>query len=366
MTVPRVWYSLASFVAVAAYDMTADFALDVHDSIKEKFSEAARESMLEVQKHLREVLSPLHHMVIPAPVTSGDPVCVELKDAEGDVILTQSAQIDYCEPYGTDMSFVVKIGSVTKTLNLPPFIDPTGGSITVPRFFSHLYNGTDCDVSKKLDGGLAGITEVISVHVEKDVCPGDDPAVLWPAVKTAKPKESVPKQKAESAEPEKEEAKPKKEAEPEKEEVKFKKEAEPEKEEVKPKEAEPEKEEVKPKKEEAKPKKEEAEPKEEEVEPKTEAEPEKEEVKPEKEEVKPEKEEVKPEKEEAELEEVASTEEESKPESELPEPKTEVEAEKSVDEKADDEDPETGKFSAVEEATVAPTIQSAVVPIMMA
>ncbi|KAF4756371.1 hypothetical protein FOZ63_012477, partial [Perkinsus olseni] len=304
--------------------MTADFALDVHDSIKEKFSEAARESMLEVQKHLREVLSPLHHMVIPAPVTSGDPVCVELKDAEGDVILTQSAQIDYCEPYGTDMSFVVKIGSVTKTLNLPPFIDPTGGSITVPRFFSHLYNGTDCDVSKKLDGGLAGITEVISVHVEKDVCPGDDPAVLWPAVKTAKPKESVPKQKAESAEPEKEEAtpekeeakpkeeaepekeeakpkkeaepekeeaKPKKEAEPEKEEVKFKKEAEPEKEEVKPKEAEPEKEEVKPKKEEAKPKKEEAEPKEEEVEPKTEAEPEKEEVKPEKEEVKPEKEE---------------------------------------------------------------------------
>ncbi|KAF4668100.1 hypothetical protein FOL46_002165, partial [Perkinsus olseni] len=196
MTVSRVWYSLASFVAVVAYDMTADFALDVHDSIKEKFSEAARESMLEVQKHLREVLSPLHHMVIPAPVASGDPVCVELKDAEGDVVLTQSAQIDYCEPYGTDMSFVVKIGSVTKTLNLPPFIDPTGGSITVPRFFSHLYNGTDCDVSKKLDGGLAGITEVISVHVEKDVCPGDDPAVLWPAVKTTKSKESLPKQKA--------------------------------------------------------------------------------------------------------------------------------------------------------------------------
>ncbi|KAF4712082.1 hypothetical protein FOZ63_008316 [Perkinsus olseni] len=334
MTVSRVWYSLASFVAVVAYDMTADFALDVHDSIKEKFSEAARESMLEVQKHLREVLSPLHHMVIPAPVASGDPVCVELKDAEGDVILTQSAQIDYCEPYGTDMSFVVKIGSVTKTLNLPPFIDPTGGSITVPRFFSHLYNGTDCDVSKKLDGGLVGITEVISVYVEKDVCPGDDPAVLWPAVKTAKSKESVPKQKAESAEPKKEEVKPKKEeakpkkeeAKPKKEEAKPKQEAEPEKEETKPKE------EAGPEEEEVKPKKKETEPKEKEVEPKKKAEPEEEELKPKKE----------------------------------TEPKTEVEAEKSVDEKADDEDPETVKFSAVEEATVAPTIQSAVIPIMMA
>ncbi|KAF4675512.1 hypothetical protein FOL47_007650 [Perkinsus chesapeaki] len=200
MTVSRVLASLAAIGAVGAYDMTADFAFDVHDEIKEKFTDAAKESMFEMQKHLREVLSPLHHMVIPAPVATGDPVCVELKDGEGATILVQSAQIDYCEPYGTNMSFVVKIGSVTKTLNLPPFIDPTGGSITVPRFFSHLYNGTACNVSEKVEGGLAGIPEVISVHVEKDVCPGDDPAELWPTVEPKAKKEEKKEYKEEKKE----------------------------------------------------------------------------------------------------------------------------------------------------------------------
>ncbi|KAF4665819.1 hypothetical protein FOZ61_010500 [Perkinsus olseni] len=178
----RGYFVLSSLIGLAAVaqpsmegaDVTADFALDMPAAQRTKFDAETIANVSELEKDIIDEADSIWswmRQVIASPLSTGDYACLTMKAHGGKRRLRQTIQIGYCEPLGTNMSFEVSIGHVTKSLHLPEWLDPSGGSITFPKFFSQVYDDTQCTVNSTIaDAGLASLPDVHHIHIGNGKC----------------------------------------------------------------------------------------------------------------------------------------------------------------------------------------------------
>ncbi|KAF4702416.1 hypothetical protein FOZ63_008315 [Perkinsus olseni] len=164
----RGYFLLSCLIGLAAVaqpsmedaDVTTDFALDMPAAQRTKFDAETIANVSELEKDIIDEADSIWswmRQVIASPLSTGDYACLTMKAHGGKRLLRQTIQIGYWH--------------VTKSLHLPEWLDPTGGSITFPKFFSQVYDDTQCTVNSTIaDAGLASLPDVHHIHIGNGKC----------------------------------------------------------------------------------------------------------------------------------------------------------------------------------------------------